>query len=82
MITKPIVESLSVDEAFKLGLVAQVELRKQLLEDAVNGDHYIENVKIVDGLEASLKKLGEIFTGVRNSILKCDLKYHTHIGRS
>jgi hypothetical protein len=82
MIPSQVVESLSIDEAFKLGLAAQVELRRQLLQDALGGDHYIEDVKVVDGLEASLKKLGEMFPGVRKNILKCDMQYHTRIGRS
>lgn len=76
------IDTLSVEEAFRLGLSAHLEQRRQLLEDAIKGDHYIEDVKVVQGLEDSLKKLEELFPSIRQQILDFDKGFHIRMGRS
>lgn len=68
MVPANVVDTFTIEEAFRLAMVAHIEQRKQLLEDALKGDHYINNVKVVDGLEASLKKLNEIFPALIEQI--------------
>lgn len=81
MIPSAIIDSLTVDEAFKLGMSAHLEQRRQLLEDAKKGDHYIESIKVVDGLEVSLIRLEELFPQIRKRITEFDKGYHFRIGR-
>lgn len=73
MVPSSVIATLSADEAFRLGITAVMEQRKQLLADALEGDHYINNVKVVDGLEASLQKLDELFPSLRAHIDNIDL---------
>ena len=75
-------ESFSFVEAFKLGLTAHIELRNQLLIDTVEGDCYIEDTKIVDGLEASLSKFDRMFPNIRKSIIELDSTNHSRVARS
>lgn len=82
MVPANIVDTFSIEEAFRLAIVAHAEQRKQLLEDALRGDHYINNIKVVDGLEASLKKLDEIFPALRDQVNRVHGGYNYRIGRS
>jgi hypothetical protein len=77
-----IMNALTIDEAFTLGMSAHIEQRRQLLQDATQGDHYIESIKVVDGLESSLKRLEELFPKIRKQIADFDKGYHVRIGRS
>ncbi len=54
-----VLDSLSASEIYSLGIAAYVEQRRQLMQDALFGDHYLNGIKIVDGLELSLKKIEE-----------------------
>lgn len=62
------VEAMPPEEAFQLALSAHVEQRKQLMLDAQLGDHYVHNMKIVDGLELSLSKLETLFPTIRSQV--------------
>lgn len=68
MIPASVVDSFTPEEAFRFGLIAKLEQRKQLLEDAVKGDHYINNIKVVEGLEISLRKLEELYPFIKQQI--------------
>lgn len=68
LVPASVVSDLTPEEAFRLGLAAQLEQKKQLLEDAIKGDHYINNIKVVDGLEQSLQKLKELFPFIKQQI--------------
>lgn len=67
MVPISIVNTLSPEEAFRLGVIARAEQRRQLLEDAVKGDHYINDIKVVEGLETSLRKLEELYPFMINT---------------
>lgn len=78
-----VISTLSADDAFRLGMAAMIEQRRQLIEDAYTGDRYINNIKIVDGLEATLKKLNEMFPMMREHINNIDLtQISSRIGRA
>jgi hypothetical protein len=81
LIPDNMIETLSIDEAFRLGLVAHIEQRRQLLEDISKGEHFIENVSVVSGLETSLSKLEKMFPSIRKQIVEFDKKYHSKVGR-
>jgi hypothetical protein len=49
-------------------MTAYIEQRKQLLQDAIVGDHYVNDIKVVDGLESSLRKLEEKFPNLVSQI--------------
>lgn len=68
MVPAQVVNTLTPEEAFRLGLIARAEQRRQLLEDAIKGDHYINNVRVVEGLETSLKKLEELYPFIKQQI--------------
>ncbi len=66
--------SLSIEELYRLGMTTYVEQRKQLLLDAITGDHYVNSTKIVDGLENSLRKLEEKIPNLVAQIDQMDLR--------
>lgn len=68
MVPIHVVNNLTPEEAFRLSLIARAEQRRQLLEDAIKGDHYINNIKVVEGLETSLRKLEELYPFVKEQI--------------
>jgi hypothetical protein len=82
MVPANVVDTLTIEEAFRLALIAHAEQRRQLLEDALKGDHYINNIKVVDGLEASLKKLDEMFPALRDQVSRIHGGYNYRMGRS
>lgn len=63
-----VMNSVTAEDALRLGLLAIEEQRRQLLHDAVQGDSYINDVKIVDGLEASISKFKEMYPWLKDQI--------------
>ena len=82
MVPADVVDTLTIEEAFRLALIAHAEQRRQLLEDAVKGDHYINNIKVVDGLEVSLRKLDEMFPALREQVSSLHNGNNYRMGRS
>jgi hypothetical protein len=74
LLPESLVDAMVPEEAHRLAIVAVMEQRKQLLIDAYRGDHYINDVKVVDGLEISLSKLEELYPSLREEISRLDSK--------
>ena len=68
-----VLNSLSVEEIYRLGMTVYIEQRRQLMQDAVLGDHYVDDIKVVDGLELSLRKIEEILPNLVEQIAQMDL---------
>lgn len=68
-----VLDSLAADEIYRLGIAAYIEQRRQLMQDALEGDHYINDIKVVDGLESSLRKLEEKFPDIFSQIGLMDI---------
>ena len=77
LIPETIVNNMPPAEIFQLALAGHQAQRKQLLDDAYNGDQYINGLKIVDGLEASLTKFEKMYPGVREQVVKLDHNTNT-----
>ena len=81
MVPASVVDTLTPEEAFRLGLIAKMEQRKQLLEDALKGDHYINDIKVVEGLEVSLRRLEELHPFIKQQIETASNNKFNKIGR-
>lgn len=81
IIQRAALESLPVSEIFKLGVTASHEQRAQLLKDAQKEDSYVFNIKIVDGLEESLRKMEEMFPSIKTHIRMMDEAMLVKIGK-
>lgn len=66
--------TMAPEEAYRFAMLAQMEQRRQLLLDAYRGDHYVDTIKVVDGLETSLSKLEELYPSMREELWKMDSK--------
>lgn len=54
-------QSLSVKEAIYYGTAASIAIQVRLRQDALTGDLFVGKIKVVEGLEASLKVLYEVY---------------------
>lgn len=59
---------LSFHEAMAIVLASSEEQKRQLVQDALNGDRYYYGHKVVDSLELTLNKLEEMFPSIRQQI--------------
>lgn len=81
MVPQDVVETLNITDAYHLGLLAHKAQMKCLWEDSFSTDSYVKNVKVVDGLEKSLKKLEEMYPSIRENFTKLDFVGMVKIGR-
>ena len=72
LMPEKMIENMPPAEVFQLALAAHKAQRIQLMEDARKGDHFVHNIKIVDGLEKSLTKLEKLYPSIREQIALLD----------
>ena len=58
-------------------MIASIEQRKQLMIDALSDDHYVDSIKVVDGLESSINKLELLFPSIREQISNLTMGPHS-----
>ena len=72
LLPEELMDTMIPEEAYRLAMIANIEQRKQLMQDAFSGDHYIDSIKVVDGLEKSLSKLEALYPSIREQISNLD----------
>ncbi len=70
IIAPDVLDQLSREEAIMVAMSAYLAQKSQLLNDTFQGDRYIDDIKVVDGLEASLSRLEENYPNILNSVKK------------
>lgn len=74
LVSDVVLNNMTPEEAYRFAMLAHAEQQRQLLIDAYRGDHYVDNIKVVDGLEGSLSKLEELYPSMREELWKMDSK--------
>lgn len=76
LISQKVLEEFTPEESHQLACVCHAAQRAQLLLDAARGDHYVGDVRIVEGLEESLDYLEKVYPGIRQQgqIVSMDAK--------
>jgi hypothetical protein len=72
LVPPSVLENFSPIEAFQIAIDSHFEQRAQLLIDAHAGDHYVDETKVVDGLEASLRKFEALFPSIKEHLQYVD----------
>lgn len=76
IVTKNYLKKLSFEQAVNIGLSTLTEIRQTLMGDALtNGETYIENVKVISGLNNTLHQLERNFPSILKHIHKVEPEF-------
>lgn len=67
-VPEAVLEGLTATEALSFGIQTCLEQPRQLLRDALLGDQYVNQIKVIDGLRDSLLKFQELFPWINEQI--------------
>lgn len=76
-------EELGPVDAFQVAVDSHFAQRHQLVLDATKGDHFVDDLKVVDGLEASLRKFEALYPSIKEHLKYIDnSSKYSKIGKS